>query len=66
MPITGDFDGNGVDDIVWYGPGGSPDYQWNFRVGGSYTSVPRRVNGHYTTTVGDFDGNGHDDILWYS
>ncbi|HMQ27988.1 MAG TPA: hypothetical protein PKA98_18510, partial [Acidimicrobiales bacterium] len=25
LPFAGDFNGNGVDDVFWYGPGGDPD-----------------------------------------
>jgi hypothetical protein len=27
-PVTGDFDGNGFADVLWYGPGGIPDSVW--------------------------------------
>jgi FG-GAP repeat len=28
LPVTGDFDGDGRDDIAWYGPGGLSDSMW--------------------------------------
>ena len=63
-PFTGDFDGNGFDDILWYGPGTVSDSMWLFD-GDGRRSVPLAVGGTYTVATGDFDGNGFDDVLWY-
>jgi subtilisin family serine protease len=63
-PFSGDFDGNGFDDIFWYGPGTAADYMWRFD-GDGRVSVPISVGGTYVNATGDFDGNGYDDILWY-
>ena len=30
VPLVGDFDRNGFDDIFWYGPGTGPDSAWYF------------------------------------
>ena len=65
-PLVGDFDGDGFDEILWYAPGSTQDYMWNFT---SYTTIQSRsypVNGTYTPTVGDYTADGADDILWYA
>jgi len=64
-PISGDFNGDGYGDILWYKPGTGADYIWSFNSDGSYDSNPFTVNGDYTPVVGDFDGSGTTDILWY-
>jgi subtilisin family serine protease len=64
-PFSGDVDGNGFDDIVWYAPGPTTDFVWLFD-GDGRVSAPISVGGTYTTATGDFDGNGYDDILWYA
>lgn len=62
--VIGDFDGDALDDIVWYRPGAGSDYLWRSPVtGGSSRAV--QINGTYEPLVGDFDGDGFDDIFWY-
>ncbi|HUW02794.1 MAG TPA: family 43 glycosylhydrolase [Acidimicrobiales bacterium] len=66
LPFTGDFDGDGTDEIMFYAPGPTPDQNWELS-----GVTPRirnyTVNGFYQyPQVGDFDGNGTDDILWYA
>ena len=63
-PFRGDFDGNGYDDILWYGPGTVGDSMWLFNCDGR-RSLPLSVGGTYVVAVGDYDGNGSDDVLWY-
>lgn len=77
-PLKGDFNGDGYDDVFWYGPGttadslwlGKPYYEGN--VGGTanptsrFTSVPYSVGGVYKPFAGDFDGDGYTDIFWYA
>lgn len=65
-PIVGDFDGNGLTDVLWYGFASHQSYLWYFHDDGSHTS--RRVTlptdvipGHL---VIDANGDGIDDILW--
>ncbi|WP_436793013.1 FG-GAP repeat protein [Actinospongicola halichondriae] len=62
--VAGDFSGDGLDDIVWYAPGGAADFLWRSPVT-SYTDVSISISGTYEPLVGDFDGDGRDDIFWY-
>lgn len=64
IPIVGDFDGDGDDDILWSQPGSGADQLWLFSRGVP-TRRPITVSGSYRPVVGDFDGNGSDDIFWY-
>lgn len=66
LPLTGDFDGDGTDQIFWYAPGTAPDRMWQLS-DGAPSERRYTVNGFYQyPQVGDFDGNGTDDILWYA
>ena len=65
IPVAGDFTGDGVDDVFWYGPGSGGDVLWDIGVGGSVVSRPMEVNGTYVPVAGDFTGDGVDDIFWY-
>lgn len=67
QPITGDFDGDGCEDVLWYAPGAAADFVWYFGADGAHTSVPVTLNGSYTPIVGDFNGGDEfDDIFWYA
>jgi hypothetical protein len=63
-PVVGDFDGDGVDDVLHYRPGGKTDLL-DVSSGSGYQRRTVRVDGTYQPLVGDFDGNGTDDVLWY-
>jgi hypothetical protein len=63
-PIAGDFDGNGRDDILFYGRGTRADFIWWAGTGG-FTSVWTESSGLYEPVAGDFDGDSRDDIFWY-
>ncbi|WP_196073308.1 arylsulfotransferase family protein [Nakamurella alba] len=70
-PVTGDFDGNGQGDVLWYAPGAEPDSIWftSGNSGGStgYRTVPVSINGTYSARVGNFDGDpDRDEILFYA
>ena len=65
-PRVGDFDGNGFDDIFWYGPGSVGDSIWLSLGDGRFVSRATSVRGTYSPVVGDFDADGDDDILWYA
>jgi hypothetical protein len=65
-PIVGDFDGNAIDDILWYQVGqGAGDSLWLFDSSGAHVNVPMTINNSYEPTVLDANGDGRDDILWY-
>ena len=64
-PIVGDLDGNGTDDVLWYGPGGARDSLWLYRQSGA-AYLATSVSGTYDPFVGDLDGDGADDIVWYA
>lgn len=66
IPIVGDFDGNGVDDITWYAPGTIADSTWFYGPGGTHTTRGTSIIGTYFPVVGDFNGDAFDDILWYA
>ena len=65
-PIIGDFDGNGIDDILWYAPGTAVDHLWLFNGSTGHTEVPVSISGTYRPTVLDANGDNRKDILWYS
>jgi hypothetical protein len=70
-PVSGDFNGDGRDDIFWHAPGTGTDWVWWGQANGSALGTPGTtsslsVSGSYRPTAGDFDGDGRDDILWYS
>lgn len=65
QPFSGDFNGDGRDDIFWYGPGNKTDSIWYGTANASFSGAATKVNGTYEPVVGDFDGDGRDDILWY-
>jgi flagellar hook assembly protein FlgD/predicted Zn-dependent protease with MMP-like domain len=75
IPIVGDFNGDGRDDIGVYVPNGNKDARWvvkfnqgngNFAAGTRYDIDRRDIGGvGETPIVGDFNGDGRDDIGVY-
>ncbi len=61
QPITGDFDGNGFDDVFWYRPGPIPDSIWltegNSERSTSHRIVETPVSGTYEVVSGNFKGS---------
>lgn len=66
VPIAGDFDADGADDIFWYRPGTAPDSIWWSNGDRTWQGASTTVNNVYTPVSGDFDGDGDDDIVWDS
>lgn len=64
--LTGDFDGDGTEDILTYGPGTAADELWFGRTDRTFRKVSVAINGHYRPLAGDFDGDGKTEILWYA
>ena len=64
--LTGDFDANGFDDVLTYGPGAEADELWFGQADRSMRQASVAINGQYQPIAGDFDGNGRTDILWYA
>lgn len=64
--LEGDFDGDGFDDLLTYGPGAEADELWFGRADQSMRKVAVSINGQYQPIAGDFDGDGGSDILWYA
>ena len=67
-PVTGDFDGDGDDDLLWYRAAaesaGGLSYVWYFD-GFDVDVRPVSIQGDYVPYVEDFDSDGCSDILWY-
>jgi hypothetical protein len=64
-PVTGDFDGDNLDELFWYGPGGGADLIWHFADSRHFRQQAVSVSGTYTPLAGDFNGDGIDDVFWY-
>lgn len=72
IPLLGDFTGDNMGDIFWYGPGAVRDKLWRLE-GTLWDTVAQQdvrglektVNGIYKPIVGDFNGDNLSDIFWY-
>ncbi len=68
-PFVGDFDGDGVDDILWYRMfdeiEGGPSVIWYFDEVGGHQAEAFTIHRDYSPYVADFDQDGCTDILWY-
>lgn len=65
-PAVGDFEGDGYDDIYWYGTWSATDARWKGGASGAFSSVAASQAGSFVPVPGDFDGNGRGDLFWYS
>ncbi|QXC62137.1 aryl-sulfate sulfotransferase [Aquihabitans sp. G128] len=70
QPVSGDFDGDGLGDVFFYGPGSAGDALW-LTVGGpvgttGQRSLPVTVNGTFSPLVGNFTGTEQRDELLFS
>lgn len=65
---TGDFNGDGLTDILWLNTNGTYT-DWLGTANGGFTANWNNTNGVVPTSwtvaaIGDFNGNGIDDVLW--
>ena len=58
IPVVGDFDGNGLDDIFWYQPGTAFDVMWLSNMDRTWREKSFTANEVAVPVAGDFDGNG--------
>ena len=65
-PFAGDFDGDGYDELFWYGGGPNPDYLWKFTGPTDFNQMEVDADALAFPVVGDYTGDGAEDILWYS
>lgn len=65
LPFTGDFDGDGNDDIFYYGPGGGSDSIWWYDSDRTRVSDSVTMSGTHLPISGDFDDDGRGDVFWY-
>jgi FG-GAP-like repeat len=63
--VPGDYDGDGEQDILWFGQGDDPEVIWWGRVGRGFTGTRILARGRFRPVVGDYNGDGRSDILWY-
>jgi len=64
--LTGDFDDDGREDLLTYGPGTAVDELWWGQASRAMHKVATAVNGQYRPVAGDFDGDGRTQVLWYA
>ncbi len=66
-PVSGDFNGDGKDDVLLYAPGKAGDTLFlGTDKAASWSARRETVNGSYVPVSGDFNGDSYDDILWYT
>jgi hypothetical protein len=67
---TGDFNGDGFDDILWRSSDGTVR-EWLGHSGGGFIGNVANLNTNVTNNwhvvaIGDYNGDGFDDIVWRS
>jgi hypothetical protein len=66
QPINGDFNGDGLWDVLWYAPGPAPDFLWLAKGNRTFVSKQLSISGSYQPFRGDFNGDGRTDVFWYA
>lgn len=75
--ITGDMNGDGESDLLWFNPGTSQFAYWLMKSTPSTTNLSHVVTrigsrafnvtpGYFVAAVGDFDGDGYTDLVFTS
>ncbi len=67
VTITGDFNGDGRQDLMWRDPSGSRTYVWLMDGPRMLSEIqgPPVPTGLLAAAAGDFNGDGVEDVAWY-
>ena len=66
QPATGDFNGDGHDDVYWYAPWSGQDVTWmGSATVGRFTTRSTDQAGTLIPIPGDFNADGKGDLYWY-
>ena len=61
---TGDFNGDGISDILW--KKGTNNYLWYMKENGKHSYKKLKASSNTFDKIGDYNGDGISDILWKS
>jgi hypothetical protein len=66
--LTGDFNGDGTSDALWFNPATSNVDIWSIQNGqwAGSSDVGAHPAGYQPAAAGDFNGDGTDDVLWFN
>lgn len=62
-PVVADFDGDDVDDILWFAPDSPGNHLWRGGGGLSFDKTPMPLALDAVDAIGDFDGDGRTDLV---
>jgi hypothetical protein len=60
----GDFNGDGISDILWHYNGNGTNVIWKSGNYGTRQSVTTSASGWNVAAIGDYDGDNRSDVLW--